>query len=423
MYRVSTLARSTAVVATCLSIAGAAVFLSARQPSTANAPDSSGRQGTFTVARRDFVRAVRLSGTVEAVESTTIAAPRLSGPNSNSLIITRLVHPGSTVAPGDLIVEFDRQEQIKNALDRRAELQDLDQQIAKREAQERAARAHDDSELSLADSAIGRAELEMVKNEMLPKINAEKNKQALEQTRATLQQLKATYELKRRAAEADVRILQIRRERAASAERQAAGNADRMAIHAPIGGMVVVKTMWKGNSMADVQEGEEVRAGVPVVDIVNPSSMRVRARVNQADINELQAGQAVRIGLDAYPALSFDGRVAQISPLGVTSTLSQKVRNFVVLIDVQGSHPNLMPDLSASLDVTLARSPQAIVVPRDSLRREGERTFVRVQRGSGFEERAVTVLALNAHEAMLGSGLDAGAVIARNVLSKAGQSR
>ena len=45
--------------------------------------------------------------------------------------------------------------------------------------------------------------------------------------------------------------------------------------------------------------------------------MRVRARVNQADINDLQVGQAVRIGLDAYPELSFDGRIAQISPLGV----------------------------------------------------------------------------------------------------------
>ena len=63
-------------------------------------------------------------------------------------MITRLVRAGSTVSPGDLIVEFDRQEQIKNALDRRAELQDLEQQIAKREAQERAARAHDDSEIT-----------------------------------------------------------------------------------------------------------------------------------------------------------------------------------------------------------------------------------------------------------------------------------
>jgi HlyD family secretion protein len=419
----STLARWAAVLVTAVVVAATAAFLYARQPSAIGQPDAGPRQTTVTIARRDFVRAVRLSGTVEAVESTTIAAPRLAGPNSNSLIITRLVPAGSTVKAGDLIVEFDRQEQIKNALDRRAELQDLEQQIAKRDAQERAARAHDDSEISLAESAIGRAQLEMVKNEMLPKINAEKNKQALEQAEATLAQLKATYDLKRRAAEADVRILQIRRDRAASAERQAAGNADRMAIHAPIGGMAVVKTIWKGNNMADVQEGEEVRAGVPVVDIVNPNAMRVRARVNQADVNELQVGQAVRIGLDAYPALFFDGRVAQISPLGVTSTLSQKVRTFVVLIDVNGSHPNLMPDLSASLDVTLARVPRAIVVPRDALRKDGDRTVVRVQQGSGFEDRAVTIGALNAHEAMLGSGLDEGAVIARNVLSPVGRPR
>jgi hypothetical protein len=148
--------------------------------------------------------------------------------------------------------------------------------------------------------------------------------------------------------------------------------------------------------------------------------MRVRARVNQADVNELQVGQPVRIGLDAYPALSFDGRVAQISPLAVTSTLSQSVRTFVALIDVNGAHPNLMPDLSASLDVTFTRSPRAIVVPRDALRIEGDRTFVRAQRGGGFEDRGVTVSAVNAHEAMIASGLDEGVVIARNVQVAAG---
>lgn len=412
-----------AAVLTTVVLAGAAVYLSARQPSTESQPGSRGSAATLTVVRRDFVRSVRLSGTVEAVESTTIAAPRLSGPNSNSLIITKLVRPGATVSPGDLIVEFDRQDQIKNALDRRAELQDLEQQIGKRDAQERAARAHDDSEMTLAESAISRAELDMTKNELLPKINAEKNALALEQAHATLKQLKATYELKRRAAEADVRILQIRRDRAANAERQAAGNADRMSIHAPIGGMAVVKTIWKGNNMADVQEGEEVRAGVPVVDIVNPKAMRVRARVNQADVNELQVGQAVRIGLDAYPALGFDGRVAQISPLGVTSVLSAKVRSFVVLVDVQGSHPNLMPDLSASLDVTLARVPRALVVPRDAVRRDGDRTIVRVRRGDSFDDRVVTLGGVNAHEAVLASGVEEGAVIARNVSAQAGRSR
>jgi len=401
----------------------AAVFLHARQPVGAEQSAPGSRDASYKVARRDFVRSVRLNGTVEAVQSTTIAAPRLSGPTSNSLVITTLVRPDSTVSPGDLIVEFDRQDQIKNSLDRRAELQDLDQQIAKREAQERAARAHDDSELSLAQSAIVRAQLEMGKNELLPKINVEKNKLALEQADATLKQLKATYDLKRKAAEADTRILQIRRDRAANAERQAATNAERMSIHAPIGGMAVVKTIWKGNNMAEVQEGEEVRAGVPIVDIVNPNSMRVRARVNQADVNGLRVGQAVRVGLDAYPTLSFDGRVAQISPLGVASVLSSKVRTFVVLVDVNGSHPNLMPDLSASLDVALDRTANAIVVPRDALRQDGDRTIVRVKRGDKYEDRTVTVGATNAHEAMVASGLEDGVVVARNVLSKSGALR
>jgi multidrug efflux pump subunit AcrA (membrane-fusion protein) len=188
-----------------------------------------------------------------------------------------------------------------------------------------------------------------------------------------------------------------------------------MAVLSPIGGMAVVRSIWKSNTMAEIQEGEEVRSGMPVVDVVNPSMMRVRSKVNQADINELKVGQSVRMGLDAYPSLSFNGRVAQISPLAVRSTLSAKVRTFIVLIDVEGSHPNLMPDLTASLDVELSRLPRALVVPRDSIRSDGSKTFVSLRAGSRFEDRAVTVAEMSAHEAVISSGLDEGVTIARNV--------
>lgn len=379
-------------------------------------PPPGGRRDTsVTAVRRDFLRAVRLSGTVEAVQSTTVSAPRLSGPSTSSLVITRLIKPGTVVAPGDLLVEFDRQLQIQTALDRRAELTDLDQQIRKKNAEIAAARARDDSELQLADSALSRAKLEMVKNEMLPQIQVEKNKQALEQAEARLKQLKSTYELKRLAAAADVRILEIRRSKAESAMRQAEANATRMEVRSPIAGLAVLRTVWKTGNMAEIQEGEEIRAGVPVVDIVNPEVMRVRSRVNQADINELQVGQAVRVGLDAYPELSFDGRIAQISPLGVTSTLSPKVRTFIVLVDVFGSHPNLMPDLTASMDVELDREPGVLVVPRDAVRRDGARAVVHVREGNRFEEREVTLGKANRHEVVVTGGLEDGAVVMRNI--------
>jgi multidrug efflux pump subunit AcrA (membrane-fusion protein) len=397
-----------------IAVAGAGALTSSRDPGPQE-PSRRGREATATIARRDFIRAVRLSGTVEAVQSTTVAAPRLAGPNTSSLVITRLIKPGTTVKPGDLLVEFDRQLQIQTALDRRAELGDLDQQIRRKEAESSAARARDDSELQQAESALTRAQLEMIKNEMLPKIQAEKNTQALEQARARLTQLKTTYDLKRRAAEADIRILQIRRGKSESAMRQAETNATRMEVRSPISGLAVVRTVWKTGNMAEIQEGEEVRAGVPVVDIVNPEVMRVRARVSQADINELRVGQQVRMGLDAYPDLSFSGTVGQLSPLGVTSNLSPKVRTFTALIDVKGSHPNLMPDLTASLDVELARVPAALVVPRDAIRYDGDKPHVRVQRGNRFEDRAVTVGMMNGHEAVITAGLEDGAVVARNV--------
>jgi HlyD family secretion protein len=371
------------------------------------------REATATVERRDFVHRLRLSGTVEAVQSTTISAPRLAGPGNPSLVITRLVQPGTLVGPGDLVVEFDRQDQLRTALDRRAELHDLDEQIRKREAQERAAAVRDESEIRLAESAVTRAELEMVRNPMLPKIEAEKNVQALARARATLDQLHNTLDLKRQAAAADLRILRIRRDRAAHAMRQAEGNAERMTIAAPIGGMALIKAIWKANTMADVQEGEEIRAGVPIVDIVNPEAMRVRARVNQADIDVLAVGQPVRVGLDAYPDLEFPGRIAQISPLAVTSSLSPKVRTFIVLVDVDGAHPNLMPDLTASLDVELARHPARLVVPRDAVRVDGELAQVRIRRAGRFEDREVILGPMSAIEAVIASGIEEGAVVAR----------
>jgi multidrug resistance efflux pump len=401
------------LTAAAIAVAGMFTRTSADVPASANT--------TVKVARKDFVRSRRLTGTVEAVQSTLIPAPRLAGQNNNSLVIMRLVNNGATVKPGDTLVEFDRQDQIRNALDRKADLTDLEQQIKKAEAEEIAANASDESALQQARDAEARAKLELIKNDMLPKIEAEKNTLAYEQAQATLKQLQDSFPLKRAAAAANINALEIRRDRSANTMRQAESNADKMLIVSPLPGVAVIKTTWKsGGAPVEFIEGDEVRPGQPVVEVVNPTAMRVRARVNQADVNELRVGQPVQVGLDAYPSLSFPGNITQISPIAQQSTLSPKVRTFVVLVIVHGSHPNLMPDLTASLDVQLERTAGAIVVPRDSLVMDGEQAYVMVQRGSGFERHDVAVGTMSATEAVVTNGLDAGATIARNAGAVAG---
>jgi HlyD family secretion protein len=148
-----------------------------------------------------------------------------------------------------------------------------------------------------------------------------------------------------------VRALEIQRDRAKNAWAHAESNAGKMRVESPIDGMVVLKTTWKNGTMGEVQEGEEVRSGLPILDVIDASVMRVRARVNQADVSQLRVGQAARITLDSYPAKTFTGRLEQLSQIGAISTMSNRVRTFLAMFSIDGSDAHLMPDLAAAIDV------------------------------------------------------------------------
>jgi HlyD family secretion protein len=378
----------------------------------------SASAGTATAKRADFVQTRRIHGTVEAVSFYAIAAPRLSGPGLGSLIVTKLTGSGKQVKKGDLLVEFDRQQQIRNAFDRQAEYVDFIQQIKKKEADEASAAATDKTALTQAESTMKSAELELRRNEIVSAIDAEKNRQNFEEAKATYNQLKTTFALKRRAAQAELRALEIQRDRAKNAMEYAQTNTEKLSIKSPIDGIVVLNTIWKGGQMGEVQEGDEVRAGVPFMQVVNAGTMQVRARVNQADASLLSAGLPVKIGLDAYPELGFDGKVERVAAIGVTSTLSTKVRTFQALFSIVGTDAKLMPDLSASVDVQLNKLANKIVVPRDAVVRDGGKAYVLVGNGSNFERREVTLAAMGDLEAAIESGLEEGTTVLRSAAGK-----
>ncbi len=295
--------------------------------------------------------AIRLAGAVEATRARTVFVPRLAGQTAPTLVITHLIRAGSRVNEGDPLVEFDPQEQVRAAQDKRAELVDLDGQILKKKSEQAIAQAHDQTELTDAERNVARAKIGILQNELIAKVEAEKNTLALEQANAKLDQLRKTFALKRTAEAADLQTLQIQRARTQRALEYAEGNSQLMSVKAPFPGLVVLKQVWKGNNMGEVAEGEEVRPGLPILDIVDSSSMQVRAFINQADVGLVLPGQVAKVRLDAYPELLFDGRVELVAPLGVQSSLTPKVRSFVALVSIQGSDPQLMPDLSASVEI------------------------------------------------------------------------
>lgn len=117
---------------------------------------------------------LRLKGTTEAVESQSILAPLLAGQQVPTLTIIRLTAGGKRVKKGDVLVEFDRQAQMKDYVDKQADYQKLVDQVAQEQAKESAAKAKDETELKTAEDSLRKAELEIQKAEIVSRIDAEK---------------------------------------------------------------------------------------------------------------------------------------------------------------------------------------------------------------------------------------------------------
>lgn len=395
---------------------GVPYLLGRRPADSVDQPDEQ----TVRVERRDFSNLLRLNGTTQAARSFTVLAPRLQGAQLNSMVVTRLVPAGTRVAKDDILVEFDPQAQVKDYLDKEGTYKDLAGQVAQKKADEDIARAKDDTELKQAQDELERSGLELKKNEIVSKIDAEKHQEAFEEAQANLKQLQTTYALKRRAAQAGIRSLEIQRDRAEEAMRYAQSNAAKMIIHAPMPGVAVLNTIWLGGRMGTVQQGDEVRPGVPFLQVVDPSRMEVRAEVNQADVLKIKMGQRAQIHLDAYPGLTLPASLEELSPLGHNGQFSQMVRTFTARFAIQGNDPRLLPDLSAALEVELAAEKNALLVPRQSVGGEPGHEFVLLKRGNGFEKRNVQTGPENDLEIVVRSGLAEGDVIARAAQTASG---
>ena len=340
------------VLAAVLGVVAVAILLSLRsKPRTAaNLPPSVPETPD---------RVLRLKGTTEAVQARAILAPLLAGQQIGTLTIVHLTRAGTRVKQGDLLVEFDRQAQMRDILDKQAEYEKLVDQVSGEQAKENAARAKDETELKTAEDNLRKTELEVQKAEIVSRIDAEKNQENLDEAKATYDQLRQTFALKRQAAQAGIRSLEIQRDRGHQTMLHAQANSDQMRIRSPIDGVVVLNTIWKQGTMGEVQEGDQVRPGVPFMQVVNPANMQVRVHANQQDFPALEAGQTVKVRLDAYPEMVFPGKIDQIAPIGEGGDFSNKLRTFVVIVAIRGDDPKLMPDLSAAVDVDTSKPKAA----------------------------------------------------------------
>ena len=141
----------------------------------------------------------------------------------------------------------------------------------------------------------------------------------------------------------------------------------------------VVAPMSGTVTRLNVEEGEIVTSGrsafsqgPAILTIANLSRMVVKTRINEVDIAKIALGQRVEIRVDAYRDKVFEGRVSEIAPSAYTpdprgGQQGDGTITFEVMIEVVGSPPELLPGMSADVDIIVTEDDNVLQLPIDSV--------------------------------------------------------
>jgi RND family efflux transporter MFP subunit len=184
---------------------------------------------------------------------------------------------------------------------------------------------------------------------------------------------------------------------AARAQATAAGEtAGFTTIVAPISGIV---------SDRPAEPGEAVRAGDPILTIVNTGVLELAGRVPVDEAGAIKVGQAVTFALDAFPGRQFKGTVARKDPAADPSS-----RQVGVYVRLANSNGEITAGQYARGQVSGRRIEDAVTIPVTAVQGTGADAAVFVVQNDRLARRPVTLGARDeaAGTVAVTSGLRAG---------------
>ncbi|MFZ1685286.1 MAG: efflux RND transporter periplasmic adaptor subunit, partial [Candidatus Zixiibacteriota bacterium] len=142
---------------------------------------------------------------------------------------------------------------------------------------------------------------------------------------------------------------------AQAALHQAEVNLRYATITAPISGVVVSR---------NVDVGQTVAASLSAPTLFSIANdlrkMQVQASVDEADIGSVKVGQNVTFRVDAYPDDVFPGTVREIR---LAPVVSSNVVTYTVVINVQNPDLKLLPGMTATVTIEVAKAEGVLRVP------------------------------------------------------------
>jgi macrolide-specific efflux system membrane fusion protein len=372
---------------------------------------------TAVVQEGTLERTLRLTGQTSARNYASITVTRFRGQpgmGQSGLVLTQLAPGGSMVKTGDVIAQLD-DEQIRTVLDNmQANILQAQLSLSTMKASQQLDWLTLEQTVRSRKAAYDQALLDYKAGEVKTSIEQELLKLSLDEAEAAYAQQQKALPFKKTSLEANLRISELALKRQELVYQRTLNDQRSYTFRAPMDGLVVLQTLERsGGTQAQYSVGDTVNPGRSFMKIVDTSSMQLEATASQAETSELRVGQEATVSLDAYPGLTFHGKVYSVGALARASMFeSYYVRTVPVNIQISGQDSRLLPDMSGAADIVLGRAENKVLVPLEALREENGQYFVYLKNGLRFEKRFVQVGLKNDTHAAVVSGLKAGDEVA-----------
>ena len=300
-------------------------------------------------------RIVRATGTIQAVRAFSVQVPRIEGQQpmgpgggGGRVTLVKLAPNGTRVEQSQVLAEFDRTSQADAARDAQAKYEDFSHQVRQKAAQNKSDQEKRAADVKEAEADLAKARIQLKKGPVLNDIERLRNEEKAKSAQARVESLNKIDQSRRQAEAAWLRTLELQMERQKVALERAERNSEKLLLKAPISGMVALESIWRGGSMGNAQEGDQLFPGQSLLKIFDPSDMRVQTLIGEPDGVALQEGATALVRLDAYPDAVFRARFQSASPVA-TAALGSPIKSFRAWFVLEQSDPRLLPDLSAAV--------------------------------------------------------------------------
>jgi len=421
--------RSKLVWSAVLVVAVIAAVAGVRYAASRQAPAKAASIRTLKVVSGHLEKTLRITGATSAEGSVYLRTPQVRGQRSRGggsgdfrLMLASLSPNGKRVAAGEQVASFDSIYMQNRLDDLEAEKANLETGLHVVQANADVAIAAHRHKITMAKAAMDKAALDLKTAEVRSAIQVERFKLAYAESKAQYEALLAEVPYMTASTGSEIRTSELRIRESEVETRRARANLIRYNITAPIEGMFVVSELRRGSEIAEVKSGDELGAGQQFAQIVDPKTINVQAKVNQADIEMLSVGIPVRVRFDAFPGLELGGKLGAIGALAVSpGRQSEHLREVPVTVKLNETDPRLIPNLSVSADIVLDRAEDAPIVPLEGIFQEPDsgQPFVYVRTSTGWEKRAIEVGLTNNVAAEVVSGLEPGEQVAAEMPSGA----